>query len=166
MQSAAASLKQTQVCERLYKESVDRRKRVQAKQLAYEAKLEEQAKQKASHKSTKLVYAKLAKDIERVLEAVDTAKTGFLEVKQFGRCLSALRVFTQTFASKVTNSALHDREQLLLMHLWRIVNPYGQQCVEARVIFAFLKLVVDPFCESLPELIEQAEMLANDIRDI
>lgn len=75
-------------------------------------------------------------------------------------------MFTQTFASKVTNSALHDREQLLLMHLWHIVNPFAQLCVEARVIFAFLKLVVDPFCESLPELIEQVEMLANDIRDI
>lgn len=73
------------MCDRLYRESIDRTRRTKAKQLAYEQKIQrESCTTTALRKSSKIVYEKVAKDIGKVMELVDQQRSGYMNVKQMG----------------------------------------------------------------------------------
>ena len=84
------------------------------------------------------------------MEFTDIEKTGYFDVKKTGKCLQLLHVFIFLFndnlkpKTKVNESRL-EREELFLMQLWYVLNPYGAISVEVRIIYTFLKLVYDPY---------------------
>lgn len=121
----------------------------------------------------KLIQEKLARDITRVIEFVDEQKTGFFDVKQAGQSLFILRVFNQLFNDDPKlkpNQIRLEREELFLMHLWYLLNPYGSVTIEVRIFKTFIKLIFDPYWdgknESMDSLIEETERLADDIKMI
>lgn len=54
------------------------------------------------------------------------------------------------------------------MHLWYLLNPFGADLLEVRILYTFLKLVYDPYydgnSESMETLISEATRLAKDIK--
>lgn len=56
------------------------------------------------------------------------------------------------------------------MHLWCLLNPFGADSLEVRILYTFLKLVYDPYNdgskEKLNQLIEEATKLVKDIKQL
>ena len=47
------------------------------------------------------------------------------------------------------------REEEFLMQFWYVLNPYGdREKVEGRVLYVFLKLVIDPYWDGSQESID------------
>lgn len=54
--------------------------------------------------------------------------------------------------------------------MWCLLNPFGTDFLEVRILYTFLKLVYDPYNdgsqEKLNQLIEEATKLVKDIKQL